>query len=148
MEQLREAEAWAPQLLALLALSASSCTLRAKVRPKPGSGVSGAKTYFPKKDFVWGKKIIVSFPYKSTSDPHIFFVLGRFRNFPGLVVLPCNAPRHFARQLANGAPDGDVVVGFLVRLAAGFPTRPASSPPQHRGPLRRRFSFRYRVATG
>ena len=46
------------------------------------------------------------------------------------------------------APDGDVVVGFLVRLAAGFPTRPASSPPQHRGPLRRRFSFRYRVATG
>jgi hypothetical protein len=81
MEHLREAEAWAPQLLALLAFSASSCTLRPKMGPKPGSAGSGSKTYFPKKDFVWGKKIIVSSPYKSTSDPHIFFVLSRFQKF-------------------------------------------------------------------
>ena len=89
MEQLREAEAWAPQLLALLAFSASSCTLRPETGREPGSGGSGAKTYFPKKDLVWGKEIIVSFPYKPTSDPHIFFVLGRF---PDLVGLPCSAP--------------------------------------------------------
>lgn len=81
MERLREAEAWAPQLLALLAFSASSCTLRPEIGPKPGSEGSADKTYFPKKDFVWGKKIIVSLPYKSTSDPHIFFVLGRFQKF-------------------------------------------------------------------
>jgi len=97
MEQLREAEAWAPQLLALLAFSASSSTLRPKTGPKPGSAGSGAKTYFPKKDLVWEKKVIVSFPYKPTSDPHFFFVLSRFRDFPDLMVLPCNAPGHFPR---------------------------------------------------
>ena len=79
MEQLREAEARAPQLLALLAFSASSCTLRPKSGPKPGSGGSASQTYFPKKDLVWEKKIIVSSPYKPTSVLHIFFVLSRFR---------------------------------------------------------------------
>lgn len=48
------------------------------------------------------------------------------------MVLPCNAPRRFARDLANRAPDGNVVVGSLVRLDAGFRTNPASSSPPRR----------------
>ena len=47
--------------------------LRPNSGPKPGPAGSGSRTYFPKKDFVWGKKIIVSSPYKPTSDPHISY---------------------------------------------------------------------------